>query len=126
MVLMVCGLLASAALVTLFYPENCQGKQLNYWESVCQYFTGSKRTIRTRQEMLGCVEGTPSIHTLDYYRRILARAGYIRMVSPGKYRVVEKIPNDLTTKHARFLAYDLDKLFEPIPKNYPGWAYAVK
>jgi len=131
MVLILCGLLASAALITLFYPESYQKEQLNYWESTCQYFTGNKRRTRTRQKMLRHVKGARSVNTLDYYRRILTGAGYIRVVSPGRYEVVKKIPKGITTKHARFLTYDwdenwLDQFLEPIPKDCPGWSYATK
>lgn len=133
--LIFCGIaVVAAVLLTLLYPDDYQGEQPNYWKSVCWYFVSSKGRVRTKRKMLKYMKrvlntrtkGMPSTQTLDYYLRILTKADYIKVVGPEKYRMIVDIPEGTTTKDVRFIAYELDKLFEPIPENYPGWSSATK
>lgn len=54
-----------------------------------------KKKYHNRQDLLLIIEGNEKSSTLDKYRAWLTRAGFLEIVSRGKYEVVKQIPFDL-------------------------------
>jgi len=46
-----------------------------------------------------------SSNTIDNYRNWFRKAGYLETIKPGHYKLVKKIPSDLTTIQLRKEAY---------------------
>lgn len=44
-------------------------------------------------------------YTVDSYRRILELLGYLEKIKPGLYKMIKRIPENLTLKRAKYTAY---------------------
>lgn len=60
-----------------------------------------------RSELLEEINGLRQ-WTVDSYTRYLRKAGYLRSVVPGCYRIEKEIPESLTMNQCRLEAYNTD------------------
>jgi hypothetical protein len=62
--------------------------------------TSKLRPIITRKYIKRHLAPTYPMVTIDNYRKILSRLGYLKSVHNGLYRIMKRIPDDLTTNKA--------------------------
>lgn len=105
------------------YPKNFNHrprsiKRINRWHRLCTYINRRRNgTILTRKaimrHMLYNLE-YQSEKSVDTYRNYLTKAGFLCIISPGKYEKVKTIPYKLSRRDVQSLGYD-------VTNYYKGW-----
>ena len=89
------------------------GKIMNTWETLVDYINKKEiGEILTRTELLGVKWICQSDNSIDSYRNQLAQAGFLETISPGKYRKIKNIPENISISLLTKALYD---------KTYRGW-----
>jgi len=80
------------------------------FKSCIKFFNSfSKDEIITRKDLIKSVAANGQ-WTRDTYRNLFFQAGYLEKVGAGKYKLIYKIPENMTTKQITKEAYSSDLL----------------
>lgn len=86
------------------------GATMNLWETLVDYINKKEiGEILTRKELL---QIKIKYHSIDTYRNHLSKAGFLETISPGKYRKLRNIPENMSVNTLTKIAYD---------KTYRRW-----
>ena len=75
------------------------------WFIVNRFFAPKKGRIITRKELMAFRKKMGLGSSVENYRLYLTRAGFLKHIGPGKYKVVRTIPADLATTTLYAMAY---------------------
>lgn len=85
-------------------------KRINIWRSFIEFLNSENvGHIFNRPQLLsieGCQHRSNKLNTTDVYRAYLQKIGFLQTVSPGRYQLVKKIPQELSLGKARKLVSD--------------------
>jgi len=99
------------------YPRNLEPK-INRWHRLCTYINRRRNgAVITRKGIMGHM-----IYNLEYqrensidtYRNYLTKAGFLCIISPGKYEKLKTIPRGISRRDVQRLGYD-------VSNYYKGW-----
>jgi len=91
----------------IFYPSLCNRcKKLSIWVQLKKYINNFKDgEVISRQSILNVI-GHGYGGSIDSYKNGLKNLRYIKPIKPGKYLKIENIPEKLTIRLMRDLAYN--------------------
>lgn len=78
---------------------------MNTWQKVVEYFNGSLPYVSRKAYLYDLRFGNAQLQLLETYRLYLTRAGYLRHVARGTYKIVKHIPLRLSSKQCYRMAY---------------------
>ena len=79
-------------------------KVRNLWQDIKVYFNDNINSIINRPMLIDGLDWHGE--TVDTYRNYLTQAGYLEIVSRGRYEVLKEIPIDLTLNDVKNEAYN--------------------
>jgi len=87
---------------------------INRWNKLCTYINRRRNgTVITRKSIMKNI-WPGSDQTIDTYRNYLTKAGFLRIISPGKYEKLKTIPRGISRRDVQRLGYD-------VSNYYKGW-----
>jgi hypothetical protein len=90
---------------------------MNKWAEICKYINRRRNgTVITRQKLMHWLyyKDLLSWKSVDTYRNYLTKAGFLRIIGPGRYLKVKTIPYKMSRRDVQRLGYD-------VSNYYKGW-----
>ena len=78
------------------------------WYSLKEFLNKHLYCIISRRHIMQSLRGYET--TIDNYRCILTKAGFLEIVSTGQYKILKKIPEDLSVFACQCIAYGIKDL----------------
>jgi hypothetical protein len=84
----------------------------NKWETLCKYINRRRNgAVITRTKLMEHLYVTMgrrhgSHQSIDTYRNYLTKAGFLRIIGPGKYEKVKTIPYKISRRDVQRLGYE--------------------
>lgn len=76
----------------------------SFFEKIRFLINNSQNKEITRQQLIK-YSNNVGVNTIDSYRALLTAGKYLRKITPGKYFVLKKIPNNLSLNKLRSKIY---------------------